>query len=261
MSDFLQQMAQLSAERTAKARADTPEREMRRAAEHMPPTRKLQLAEFGVIAEIKRAAPSSGELRADVDVAAVAKDYGNAGAVAISVLTEQSRFSGELKNLREARAVSEVPVMRKDFLIQPYQLYEARANGADGVLLIAAILGDDLLREMLGVCGYLGLFALVEAFSELDTERAQLCGADIVGINCRNLRDLSVDFARFEQLRGFIDPDRVAIAESGISNHDELSKVRALRFNGALIGSAFMRDSNPGAALRRMLGVTEEASR
>ena len=233
---------------------------MRRAAEHMPPTRKPQFDEFGVIAEIKRAAPSAGELRSQVNVAEVVQQYSNASATAISVLTEPSRFTGSLADLREASAASETPVMRKDFLLQPYQLYEARANGADGVLLIAAILDDDTLREMLGICDYLGLFALVEAFSELDIERAQFCGAEIVGVNCRNLRDLSVEFGRFESLRSRIDPDRIAIAESGIATNADLSKVKSLNYHAALIGSALMRDDEPGSALRRLLGKTEEAT-
>src|SRR5690606_11140186 len=146
-------------------------------------------------------------LQEQADVASIAREYASAGASAISVLTEPSRFNGDLKDLRDVRAVSDAPVMRMVFLVQPFHLFEALANGADGVLLIAAILDDDTLREMLGICEYLGLFALVEAFGELDVERAQLAGADIVGINCRNLRDLSVDFARFERLRAYIDPD------------------------------------------------------
>lgn len=261
MPDFLTQMADSSAERAARTRAETPEGEMRRAAEHMPPTRRLQLDDFGVIAEVKRAAPSTGVLQEQADVASIAREYASAGASAISVLTEPSRFNGDLKDLRDVRAVSDAPVMRKDFLVQPYQLFEARANGADGVLLIAAILDDDTLREMLGICEYLGLFALVEAFGELDVERAQLAGADIVGINCRNLRDLSVDFARFERLRAYIDPDRIAVAESGISSHEELAHVRELGYRAALIGSALMRESEPGAALQRLLGSTQEATR
>ncbi|MBZ0135288.1 MAG: indole-3-glycerol phosphate synthase TrpC [Planctomycetes bacterium] len=259
MPDFLKEMAKSSGERAAKARVDTPENEMRRAAEHMPPTRKLRFDGFGVIAEIKRAAPSTGELRAELDVPGIVRDY--AGASAISVLTEPSRFNGDLKDLREARASSEVPVMRKDFLVRPYQLFEARANGADGVLLIAAILDDETLREMLGVCEYLGLFALVEAFSELDAERAQLCGAKMIGINCRDLRDLSVDFGRFERLRGYIDLDRTAVAESGITTPEQLLQVRELGYHAALIGSALMRDANPGAALQRLLGATQESTR
>lgn len=261
MPDFLEQMARSSAVRAAKARAETPEAEMRRAAEHMPPTRGLQLGEFGVIAEIKRAAPSSGELRTELDVAEVVSEYAAARAAAVSVLTEPSCFNGDLKDLREARAAGEVPVMRKDFLVQPYQLYEARANGADGVLLIAAILDDEMLREMIELSDYLGMFALVEAFSELDAERAQVCGANKVGINCRNLRDLSVDFARFKELRACIDRDRIAIAESGVTTPGELAKVKRLGYQGALIGSALMRERSPGAALQRLLGVVQETAR
>ncbi|MCB9931875.1 MAG: indole-3-glycerol-phosphate synthase [Planctomycetes bacterium] len=248
-------MAKTSAERVGAARRRTSDAAIREAAEHAAPARRLRLGEdFGVIAEIKRRAPSSGKLAEGVNVAARAQAYERAGAVAVSVLTEPASFGGDLRDLREA-ATAGPPVMRKDFLVDAYQLYEARAHGADGVLLIAAILDDNQLRDLLGVADYLGLFALVEAFDEVDVERAQCAGAELVGVNCRNLRDLSVEFARFERLRPLIDRDRKAIAESGITAPEQLTAVRELGYHAALVGSALMRQADPAAALRQLLGT------
>ena len=257
MSDFLQRMAASSRQRAIEARCVTPMPEMRRAAEQVQPARKLKITDRpGVIAEIKRSAPSAGELRTEVDVAARAAAYEEGGAIAISVLTEPTEFRGELADLRNVSQTANAPVMRKDFLVDPYQLYEARANGADGALLIAAILADDLLREMLQTAEYLGMFALVEAFDEVDIERAQCAGAELVGVNCRDLRDLSVDFARFEKLRTMIDPDRIAVAESGVTNHAEFMAVAELGYDAVLIGSALMREDDPAAALAALRGAT-----
>jgi indole-3-glycerol phosphate synthase len=256
MPDFLQTMARASAERVAAARRRTSDAAIRDAAEHAAPAKRLSPGEeFGVIAEIKRSAPSSGTLAEGVDVAARAAAYERTGAVAVSVLTEPASFGGDLRDLRDAAAATGLPVMRKDFLVDAYQLFEARAHGADGVLLIAAILDDEQLRDLLGVADYLGLFALVETFDELDVERAQCAGAELVGVNCRNLRDLSVDFARFERLRPLIDRDRKAVAESGITTPEELTAVRELSYHAALVGSALMRQADPAAALRQLLGT------
>lgn len=258
MPDFLSQMARISADRLGEERRMTTQADMRRAAESMPPARELRLGnEIAVIAEIKRAAPSAGVLRAEVDVAQRARQYELAGASAISVLTEPDKFGGSLVDLRVASAGANLPVMRKDFLVDPYQVYEARTNGADGVLLIAATLDDATLRESLSVAGYLGMFALVEAFDELDIERAQLAGAELIGVNCRNLRDLSVDFRRFGDLRALIDPDRRAVAESGINTREEFREVEALGYHAALIGSALMREDDPIAALKKIRGKYE----
>jgi indole-3-glycerol phosphate synthase len=248
-------MAATSALRAASARAATSLGEMRRAAEHMPPARPLKVgAEFALIAEIKRAAPSAGDLRADVQVGARAAQYEAGGAAAISVLTEPKEFRGSLNDLRECRESSNIPAMRKDFLVDNYQLYEARANGADGVLLIAPLFANGTLKEAVELADYLGMFALVEAFDALDIERAQEAGARFVGVNCRNLRDLRVDFARFARLRPLIDDSRVSVAESGITSGAELQQVRALGYRAALVGSALMREDDPVVAMARLRG-------
>lgn len=257
MADFLREMHESSMRRAADARAITPEAEMRRAAESMPPARPLRFTagECAVIAEVKRAAPSAGDLRVTVDVAAQAAAYQHAGAAAISVLTEPAHFKGSLADLRAAREAASLPVMRKDFIADAYQLYEARAAGADGVLLIVPMLSDRALRHFLRVCEYLGLFALVECFEEADLARAQATDASLIGLNCRNLRDLSIEFARFERLRSQIEPTRVAIAESGINTPAEFAQVRALGYDAALIGSALMRGHDPAQSLRVLTGA------
>jgi indole-3-glycerol phosphate synthase len=256
MPDFLQQMAESSARRAAEALQATSLCDMRGNAEHMPPARPLKVPEFALIAEIKRAAPSSGALTGKLDIAERAKQYEEAGAAAVSVLTEPQKFLGSLQDLRDAKAATALPVMRKDFLVQPYQVFEARANGADGVLLIAALLSDPLLREMLEIARYLGMFALVEAFDEVDIERAQDAGAGLVGVNCRNLRSLAIDFERFERLRRLIDVGRIAVAESGITSAEGLQRVRELGYHAALVGSALMREDDPVAAIGRLRGTS-----
>jgi indole-3-glycerol phosphate synthase len=256
MPDFLQQMAESSARRAAHALQATNLCDMRGNAEHMPPARRLVVSGFGLIAEIKRAAPSAGRLIGKLDVARRARQYEQAGAAAVSVLTEPQKFLGSLQDLREASAATALPVMRKDFLVQPYQVFEARANGADGVLLIAALLDDAALKEMIELAAYLGMFALVEAFDEVDIERAQGAGAELVGVNCRNLRSLAIDFQRFELLRPLIDPDRIAVAESGITSREELLRVQELGYHAALVGSALMREDDPVAAIGRLRGTS-----
>ena len=254
MPDFLQQMAESSARRAAEAMQATALCDMRTSAEQMPPARPLRFNEFGLIAEIKRAAPSAGTLVEKLDVAERAGQYEAAGASAVSVLTEPLKFLGTLQDLRDARAATSLLVMRKDFLVQPFQVFEARANGADGVLLIAALLSDAALKEMIELAAYLGMFALVEAFDAVDLDRAQGAGAELVGVNCRNLRTLAIDFARFERLRPLIDADRIAVAESGITSASELQRVQELGYHAALVGSALMREDDPVAAISRLRG-------
>ncbi len=257
MADFLRDMAEKSRARAAAAEKLFPAAELFRSAFEKPPEQppvkafNLKRGELAVIAEIKRASPAAGVLNQDVDVAAQAKAYRNAGAAAVSVLTEPSKFLGRDEDLREAR-VAGLPVMRKDFLVNEYQVAQARVLGADGVLLIAAMLGDAELKAMLKISRDLGLFALVEAFDARDIERSLAAGATLVGVNCRNLRDLSVDFARFEMLRSHIPAAVKAVAESGITNAAEFKAVKDLRYDAALIGSALMKEGNATEALQRI---------
>jgi len=203
------------------ARAETP-RGFARALVAGPSPR--------VVAEFKRASPSRGEIRPGADPAAIARDYAASGAAALSVLTDREFFRGELADLRAARAACALPVLRKDFTIDPLQLFEARAEGADAALLIVAALADAQLRELLACARELGLDALVEVHDEPELERALAHGAALVGINNRDLRDFKTD----------------------------VGVTRALAAEGAsafLVGEALMRAPDPGAALRRLRGV------
>jgi len=256
VADFLAEMAASSNARVSEARRRVPESEMRALAEQSPAPRKLVLepGALAVIAEIKRTSPARGVLNAEVDVALRAREYAQADVAAISVLTEPSRFQGSLEDLRAARQVVSTPLLRKDFMVDPYQLFEARAHGADGVLLIVRMLDDAQLRDMFALADYLGLFALVEAFDETDLRRAQAANATLVGVNCRNLADLSIDFGRFAALRGQIDASRTAVAESGITTAAEFAAVAKLGYHAALIGSALMQGRNGHAALHELRG-------
>ncbi|MBP9890579.1 MAG: indole-3-glycerol-phosphate synthase [Planctomycetes bacterium] len=239
MPDFLQEMADLSRKRAALL---APHAELVRRASDRPAPQSLSLrpGRLEVIAEIKRRAPSAGALNENVDVAKQASAYTQAGACAISVLTEPSEFLGRNEDIALASRAG-APIMRKDFLVSPEQILEARALGADGVLLIAAILPGRELATMLQASNEAGLFALVEAFDKTDLERAAEVGARFIGVNCRNLRDLSIEFARFEQLRGLIPKGAQAVAESGITSARQFLQVRSLGYDAALIGSALMK--------------------
>lgn len=254
MPDFLQQMAYRSRRMVDLKRRMRTEEQLAGAASRLLPTRTLNLEGFSVIAEFKRSSPKTFRLHRAPDIEKSTRAYEKAGATAVSVLTERKYFEGSVDDLRAARTACGLPVMCKDFLVDPWQVLEARVAGADGVLLIAAILDDATLVEMLRLCREHSMFALVEAFDALDLERAQSAGAEIVGVNCRDLRDLSVDFVRFAELRRLIDSDRIAIAESGISTPQQLQDVRALGYRGALIGSALMRADDPADELKRLLG-------
>lgn len=238
MADFLHNMAGLSAARAAQL---PPQAELVRLASDRPAPKPLSLrpGRLEVIAEIKRRSPSAGALNEGVDVSSQARVYALAGARAISVLTEPTEFLGRNQDIALA-AVAGAPVMRKDFLVSPAQVLEARALGADGVLLIAAILPGRELGAMLQAARDAGLFALVEAFDGDDLRRAADAGATLVGVNCRNLRDLSVEFARFERLRPLIPKGAQAVAESGITTAQQFETVRRLGYDAALIGTALM---------------------
>lgn len=248
---FLGEMLRGSRERAATARALATEH-TRRAA-HQPPSRALRLSRRpAVIAEIKRASPAVGPLAPACDAADRAAAYQAAGASAVSVLTEPSRFQGSLEDLAAVRRSVDLPVMRKDFLCDPAQLLEARAHGADGVLLIAAMLEGGLLEEMLTASHELGLFALVETFDEQDIARANAACTSLIGVNSRDLRTLKVDFARFARLRGLLPKGARTVAESGIDSPERLREVLNLGYDAALIGGALMASANPARRLEEL---------
>ena len=208
-----------------------------------------------VIAEVKRRSPSKGALADIPDPAELAAAYARGGAAAISVLTEARRFSGSLADLRAVRAAVETPLLRKDFIVEGYQLLEGRAAGADLALLIVAALADDDLRRLHDQARELGLTVLVEVHDEPETERAVALGAELIGVNARNLKTLEVDDATFAKLAPLVPADRVLVAESGISGPADVARYAADGARAVLVGEALVKDGDPVAAVRAMRGV------
>lgn len=206
-----------------------------------------------VVAEVKRSSPSAGRI-ADADASAQARAYESAGAAAVSVLTEHEHFDGALADLRAVHLVVGVPVLRKDFLVHPSQVIESRVEGADAVLLIAAALPGAELKAMLAAAGDLGLGALVEAHSDEDLDAALGAGAEVVGVNARDLETLDVDLDRALALLGRVPADRVAVLESGLSTREHVERAVEAGARAILVGEALMRADDPGAKLRELLG-------
>lgn len=269
MSGFLQRMARASA-----ARADAIGREFA-AAELEQPLVPLRLAGFDLIAEIKPRSPAEGRLAdGDAELAGRAARYARAGAAAVSVLTEPSEFGGALAHLERVVAAVDgaAPVMRKDFLVDPRQVAEARAAGASGVLLIAALGDDERLAALLDRAFELGMFVLLECFDEADiaraaalldvaryAERAKDNGL-LVGVNARDLRTLAVDPARRRALAPLLPAGAAAVAESGLHDANDAREAAALGYRAALVGTALMRAPDPGALIDVMLAAGRRAA-
>ena len=209
---------------------------------------------INIIAECKRRSPSRGVLRKTYDPVAIAGRYQEEGAVAISVLTEPTFFDGSLEHLRTVRQAVSLPLLRKDFIVDSYQLLEARACGADAVLLIAATLSDTELATLQRQARAMNLVALVEVHDITELERALSAGAEIVGVNNRNLRTLDVDTDVSMDLASHIPAGVIAVSESGLSSADDLERLRAAGYRAFLVGERFMTAHDPGAALRSLVG-------
>jgi len=207
----------------------------------------------GVIAELKRASPSRGPIRADYDVPTLARGYAAAGATALSVLTDERFFSGALEHLAAARAATELPCLRKDFLVDPYQVVEARAWGADAVLLIAAALAPEEGVALLAAAADSGLDALVEVHSEAELRWALDAGATLVGINNRDLSTFTVSLETTERLAGLVPDGVLLVAESGVRAPADVARMRRAGAHAVLVGEAFMERPDPGAALAEWL--------
>ena len=209
-----------------------------------------------VIAECKRRSPSRGVLRASYDAAAIAAGYAAAGAAAISVLTEPTFFDGALEHLEGVRAVVDVPLLRKDFIVSEYQLLEARAAGADAVLLIVAALDVGRLSELHGLATALELATLVEVHNAAELDRALSIGARIIGVNNRNLRTLDVDVHASDTLIARMPKDVIAVSESGLRTADDLRRLRDLGYRAFLIGERLMTAEDPGRTLHALIEAT-----
>lgn len=267
---ILERILAAKAEEVARARGAVPLAEVRAAAAAAPPPRDFAAAlarprhlgdhpgavPVAVIAEVKRASPSRGVIRRDFDPVAIARAYARAGASAISVLTDAPFFQGHLDHLRAIRQAVDLPLLRKDFILDPYQVYEARAAGADAVLLIAAALGDagriQALREL---AEDLGMAALVEVHTPAELEAALAAGARIVGINNRDLRTFETRLETTLELAGQVPPEVLLVSESGIRTPEDCRRVAAAGARAVLVGEQLMRQPDPGAALLELVGA------
>ncbi len=267
MGDFLKQMADSSHERVRSLLRRIGREELHRLASDAPAPRTLALSDegFDLIAEFKPASPAvgvllAGGMNAEGLIGSAISAYAAGGAAAVSVLTEPHRFRGSLELLDSAVDASPIPVMRKDFLIDPIQVAEARARGASGVLLIARLLDDAMLAEMCRTATELNLFVLFEAFDDNDLERiAEVIHAlpepRLVGLNCRDLSTLAVDFNRLLHLADAFPPGVVRVAESGVETPEDVRRLRDAGYHAALVGSALMRAPDPGEAVAAMLAA------
>ncbi|HEU4663009.1 MAG TPA: indole-3-glycerol phosphate synthase TrpC [Dokdonella sp.] len=260
MTDILQRILARKAIEIAERSARVPLAELAAHVAELPPTRgfaaaieaKLDAGLPAVIAEVKKASPSQGVIRADFDPAAIAASYAAAGAACLSVLTDADFFQGSEAYLREARAACALPVLRKDFTIDAYQVYEARAIGADAILLIVAALDDGALLDLALLAAELDLDVLVEVHDEHELERALDVPAPLVGINNRNLRTFETSLDTTLRLRGRVDDGRILVTESGIHTPADVARMRDAGVGAFLVGEAFMRASDPGAELARL---------
>jgi indole-3-glycerol phosphate synthase len=209
---------------------------------------------LNVIAELKPASPSRGVLREPFDPVALAQALAGAGAAALSVLTESEFFRGSLKNLRDARKSIALPVLRKDFIFDPWQVWEARANDADSFLLIVAVLGDSLLHDLIALGREIGMEPLVEVHTAEELDRALAAGAKILGVNNRNLKTLDVRVETSFELIDRVPEECIAVSESGLRSHDDLLRLRSAGFDGFLIGESLMLSPDPAATLADLLG-------
>lgn len=235
--------------RQAQRSLDALAAEVASRAPALDPLVAFRAAPLAVIAEVKRSSPSKGALAEIADPAALAAQYEAGGAATISVLTERRRFGGTLDDLRAVRATVRVPVLRKDFIVTDYQLWEARAAGADLALLIVAALTDAELVALMDVARTLGLTVLVEAHTAEEVRRALAAGASLVGVNNRNLQTLEVDLAQFERLAGLIPDTVVKVAESGITTTQDVRRVADAGADVILVGEALVRHGDPRRAV------------
>ena len=234
--------------------------DLRRAAEDAPPPRPVleplrQRSRVGVIAEIKRRSPGAGEIDPGLDPAALSAEYEGAGAMAVSVLTDGPWFGGSLDDLRAVRSVRTVPVLRKDFVIDPLQVYEGRAAGADLVLLIVRILDGVMLADMRAMIHELGMTALVEVHDEWELETALGSGAALVGVNNRDLTVFRTDLAVTERLAPYLPGDVLLVSESGIGSRADVERVAAAGADAVLVGEALVRSGAPGRLVEELGAV------
>lgn len=266
MSDILKKILARKVEEIRERSARVSLRELSARAADAPPSRgfldsleaKIAAGRAGVIAEVKKASPSKGVMRADFHPADIARSYERGGAACLSVLTDVDFFQGADAYLQEARAACALPVLRKDFTIDAYQIYEARTLGADCILLIVAALGDAALGEFAALAHELGMDVLVEAHDADELERALATSAGLVGINNRNLRTFETSLDTTLNLRDRVPADRLLVTESGINSRADVMRMRQAGIDAFLVGETFMRAADPGAELAALFVTAHE---
>ncbi len=260
--DILKRILAVKAEEVAAAQTTSPLAAVRDEASAQTPARdfvyairaKIAAGQSAVIAEIKKASPSKGVIRADFRPAEIAADYAAHGAACLSVLTDRQFFQGAPEYLQAARAASALPVLRKDFLVDPYQVYEARAMGADAILLIAAALDLPAMRNLEALAHELGMAVLVEVHDGEELDQALQLATPLLGINNRDLRSFDVTLQTTLDLLPRIPAEKIVVTESGILGPDDVALMRHNQVNAFLVGEAFMRQPSPGAALASLFG-------
>lgn len=262
-ADILERIVAIKREEVAHCRRERPFIAARRTAEAAvradPPRgfeaamrRRIGQGDAAVIAEIKQASPSKGVLRESFEPPAIARSYARNGAACLSVLTDENFFRGALSDLRAARAACGLPALRKDFIVDAYQVYEARTHGADAVLLIVAVLDDAQLADFAAIARELGMDVLVEVHAADELERALRVDTALVGINNRNLRSFDVSLDATLSLLPLVPAGKLVVTESGIRSREDVRRMRTAGVNGFLVGEAFMRAPEPGEALQAL---------
>jgi indole-3-glycerol phosphate synthase len=258
-ADILKEIVQKKKEKILLAKQQLPEEDLKSRVENLAPTRSFIEAihkprTISLIAEIKKSSPSRGVIRQDFNLQEIAGVYRDVGVQAISVLTEEDYFGGNISYLSEVKNLVDTPLLRKDFILEPYQVYESRAYGADAILLIADLLTKDKLTELMGIAEGLGLDCLVEVHDEKELKKVLNLKAPLIGINNRDLRTLEVDFKTTERLFPLIPRDKVVVVESGIKNYQDVLFLKILGVHAVLIGEALMEAKEIRNKIQELMG-------
>lgn len=257
MSNFLNKIRRLKEDEVAARKREIPQAELRARLRDLPPTRDFRAAlrkpGIALIAEVKKSSPSAGIIAENLDPDAIGRLYQEGGAAAISVLTESSYFGGRLEDLPTVAGAVSIPVLRKDFIIDEYQIFESRAAGADAILLISELLNPEQLNGFLRLARKMGLSILLESHSQLELKKAIESGATILGINNRNLKTLKVDLKTSIRLLPLIPRDRIRVAESGIKSTDDVRRLAGAGANAILVGEVLVRSEAPAQEIKKLI--------